>query len=636
MAAPTEIVIDQFSPLSHKEWMGQPDDPRGSALARTWVPAAERRRLTAYLIRAAFAGNVGRLVLPSSVTDDDRREHREYGDVATFIDRVASAVLGDGWEIVVDGADEDLAEGPRLPEQPKAPADDKDVLAKRIYDGRLKAWTAQAEAAVAEWEARLDTQPGAQARQDALREWADRVSFAAVMHEAEHEAGKLGDTVIVLWPRAGDWPLPEVWDPGAYFPVLTDLDRGAFPGELHLCYEFEETGDDGTVQRFLRRLTWQITDLTMESIVVGRRGEIAWRGPDGEPLPEGETPALPASDSFDDQGRIRRHLPWHADGEYTYETCVYSEGIWSMDDVGDKFDALDDDKARWLSWRHDLGFDFINVIHRPNTPAGSAHYGDATLDHVWQLIDDLAVLDTRTMDASQFLAGPAIGVSGANVDGMVLAPKRAYGLGEKGRMDVLDLSAGTEQLYTGVDRLRDRLQQNTSLPGELVGRPDDTSKSGIHAQLKQTPFAQLIKSMRLPRAPKDQILLRMAQRMAQVAVLADGQTPVLEPGPTPVARIAYGSFLPSDLAGVIADVTGLVGAKLLSAETAIARLVAAGMPIDDAAEEIARIQARDFEGAAALGDAVNSDQAAAEYLGIDLPAAGPGPAPTPTLPGAGA
>lgn len=633
MAAPTEIVIDQWSPLSHKEWMGQPNDPRGSALARTWVPDHERRRLTAYLIRAAYAGNVGRLALPSAVTDTDRAEHREYGDVHTFIDRVASAVLGDGWEIVVDGADDDLADGPRLPDKPE-PYTGDDVLAKRIAAGRLKMWEAQATAAVDEWEARIATQPDAQARQDALRAWADRVSFAAVMHEAEHEAGKLGDTVIVLWPRPGDWPLPEVWDPGAYFPVLTDLDRGAFPSELHLCYEFEAPGDDGQPERFLRRLTWEITDLTAEQIAVGRRGEIAWRGPDGMPLPEGEAPQLPASDSFDGEGRIRRQLPWHEEGEYTYETCVYSEGVWPMADVGAKFDALDDDKARWLSWRHDLGFDFINVIHRPNTPAGSAHFGDATMDAVWQLVDDLATLDTRTMEATQFLAGPAIGVSGANVDGMVLAPKRAYGLGEKGRMDVLDLSAGTDKLYTGVDRLRDRLQQNTALPGELVGRPDDTSKSGVHAQLKQTPFAQLIKSMRLPRGPKDQILLRMVQRMAQVAVNAD-ETPVLEAGPTPVARIAYGPFLPSDLAGIIEQVAKLLTAKAVSRKTAVSMLADAGLPIDDASAEVDRICAGDFEGAKALGDAVNSDQAAADYLGIDLPAAA-GVPPVVDLPPAGA
>lgn len=639
MAAPTSIVIDQWSPLSYKAAVGQPGDQRAPAvLAPTWVPDRERRRLNAYVVRAAMASNVGRLTV-SGITDAERDERAEYGDPHTFIDRVANAVLGDGWDLVVDGADEDLADGPRLPDRPE-PYTGNDPLAKRIAKGKLEAWTRQALAAIDEWETALAAQPDAQARQDALREWAESASvqLQAIMWEAQHMGGRLGESIVVLWPRAGDWPRPEVYDPGAYFPDLSDVVRGEFPGGINLCWEFErDVIEGGTVvtKTFLRKMTWAIVDITAEAIVVGQRGAIAWRGEDGQPLPEGSGPFLRARETYDAAtGQIRRVLPWHGDGEFTTTTCVYSEGVWDKADVGAKYDALDNDKATWVSWRHDLGVDFIPVIHRPNTPTGAEHYGSATLDHVAQLLDDLATLDSRAMEAASFLSGPAIGVSGVSVDNLVVAPRTAYGLGEKGRMDVLDLSSGVEQLYAGVDRLRDRLEANTSVPGDLVGRAGQAEKTATESLLRFTGFTQLIRSMRLPVAPKDELLLKMAQRLAQVAVKDNGE-PVLPPGPTPVARIAYGPFLPTDLGGVIDAVGKLLSGEkaAISLETAVAMLADAGVPIDDVGEEVSRIRSTDFAGAAALGDAVNSDQAARDYLGLDPADAGAPPAPD--LPPAG-
>lgn len=614
-----EIVIDQWSPLSHKAPIGQATDAPALDLAPSWVPRDQRRRLAAYLVRAAYANNVARLMLPTSVEQAERDQHREYGDVPTFLDRVADAMLGTGWQIVVDGAEGDFTDGPELPERPAEAADDADELVKRIADGRIAAWTAQATGIVEDWLDRLAAQPAAQTRQNELREWADAASLAATLHEGEHTAVSLADAVYVLWPQVGDWPLVEVYDPATYFPELDDLDRGAYPDVVHLAWEFEVR--DGTnTERFLRRLTWEIVDLTLEHMVMDRSGP-AWKGPDGAPLPAGQQPELHEGDAINANGIIERTLPWHEEGDdRATTTCVFSNGVWKLDAVeAGKVKALDLSAAQWDAYRQDLGVDFIPVVHLPNTPAGARHFGDATLDKVAQLLDDLAATDTRIMGGSQYLGAPTVGASGVNVADGVMAPGKIIGLGKDGRLDPLDLSAGIAELFNLDDRLMDRFLQNVSAPGELLGRVDESTTSGLHLLLKFTPWSQLVGSMRLPRAAKYRIFLRMVQRLAQVQG-------VLPPGPTPVARIAFGSFLPSDTTATIEQVTKLLAAKAISRPTAVDMLVGAGLPIDDARAEVERITAEDTEAAVQIADATGSEAAAAAHLGIDLAPAGAPPA----------
>jgi hypothetical protein len=109
---------------------------------------------------------------------------------------------------------------------------------------------------------------------------------------------------------------------------------------------------------------------------------------------------------------------------------------------------------------------------------------------------------------------------------------------------------------------------------------------------------------------------------------------VLEPGPTPPANVAFGAYLPADLAQVVATVGDLLAAHAISRRTALRMLVEAGLEIDDITDELARIDIEDTAGAKDLADATGSELAAAKRLGVDpadLPSAASPVAPTVTV-----
>jgi hypothetical protein len=74
--------------------------------------------------------------------------------------------------------------------------------------------------------------------------------------------------------------------------------------------------------------------------------------------------------------------------------------------------------------------------------------------------------------------------------------------------------------------------------------------------------------------------------------------------------------MPTELEKVVEMVVSLRGTTppSISLERALGLLIEAGMSIDDAAEEIARIEERDYEGASALLDAIGDEKQAAEHL----------------------
>lgn len=55
---------------------------------------------------------------------------------------------------------------------------------------------------------------------------------------------------------------------------------------------------------------------------------------------------------------------------------------------------------------------------------------------------------------------------------------------------------------------------------------------------------------------------------------------------------------------------------VLSLETAVRMLMDAGYPVEDASEEVGRIQARAFEAAARLADATGDNTAVRHFLGL--------------------
>lgn len=618
MTAQPPIIVDLYAPLAHKQIIG-PAGGRTQATRYTpsWVRPEDQRRLAAYLVRAAYGDNVSRWFLPDGTTQAEVDGHREYGDVGLLNRRVRAAVLGDTWTIVADGADGDPLAGPDIPERPEDPGEDADEIAKRIYRGRLAAWEREAEAAVTAWEQALETQPQARERQQQAREWATSHQLASRLLEAEDNAVGLGDGVLVFWPQTGDWPLITSHAPDSFFPDPPDDATHEFPPRVHLAWGYEDVVD-GQKTRLVRRITWQMLDIARLRVT-----EDGWAD-------------LPDDEHHTSTGWIARRMPWHPEGtpvdDLPTRTCWFQDGVWRESDLLGRNEAHPDvdpfsaAPLYWVNPGQDLRLDTIPVVHLPNTPTGEEQFGQATIDTVAQVFDDVAQADGLTMSAASYIGDPTIGVSGVKVgDAGHVMPGRVFELGEKGRMDVLDLSGGVEKLMAFTEALQDRGWQNAGVPRELIGRGQVDGMSGVALALKLAPFAQLVAAMRIGREPKDRLIPRMAVKLAMIAEKID-------PGPVGELRIQRGSFLPTDRAQTVEMVASALQAHAISLSTAVALLVAAGVPVDDAQAEIARIKA-EWPGAAKdIADATGSEQLAADWLDVELPETAAGEAPVITLP----
>lgn len=409
-----------------------------------------------------------------------------------------------------------------------------------------------------------------QAAQDAetlLRDWADSEHLWMRMQYAERNAVLLGDSVYLMaWSREKGRPVLKTIDPGFYFPVLPDgaIDADEYPARIHLAWETAAdpaTGSKGT----LRRVTYEL-------------------GPIGEGEP------------------VTRTYPWSA--QPSALTCYLTDAEWDLDQVDrtSNVDSLSLRKARFHTNADgdvldhlDLQLDFIPVVHVPNTINGAEHFGQSSLMKAAQLIDDLGAADTDSQRASATTGSPIIGLSGARLpvdrkSGQPLPvqvePGMVWPLGDSGQLTTVDTSTQLAELRSYVDTLRDRLSVVTRLPASVLGTMEvSQAPSGYAIQLSFGPLDAMVRSMRLARAAKYPLLLKMVLRLYQ----AGG---VLPPGQQPQASIALGSYLPTDRAGILDLVTKGVAAGVLSLETGVRMLVDAGFPIDDAALEVARIEGR--------------------------------------------
>lgn len=575
--------LDQWAGLSHKAAMGTAPN---LSLAPTWVPDEERRRLAAYTILDAYLRNVSRVLLDGSTTA--KAERREYGDPALLVARIVGAVLGDDPQIGVDGAAKPPPDAPALPPEPEPLPDDATDLERRIDTGRRARWEAAAADEVAAWEAAWTAYPTLRAHQAALRSWATNEMLDAVLLEWDRDAVGLGDGVVELAvsTRKGR-PVVRVHDPGFYFPVLGD-DTDDYPTTVHLAWEYCDTRG----VRWVRRKTYRLAPL--------------------------DAP---------------RRYPWAPDDD-SFTTCTLTDAKWRLDDAGGWTVAdLDPARAIYATTEDgaeardlDLGIDFVPIVHLPNTPTGKSHFGESILTVLAQLLDDLQEADSDTRKAAGLAAVPIVAASGDKSlpDDFAVEPGTSVSLGANGRLDVVSMAAAMPELRAGVEALLDRLAVNSRVSSEVMGRVDSSdAASGFAMLLAFGPFTQLISDLRLTRAHKHGLLLKFAGRMLQLT----GQ---LEPGELAPATIVPGSFLPSDLADVVARVVSLLEAHAISRRTALAMLTAGGLTIDDAAAELDRIRAEDTLGAMQAGEATGSDQIGADWLGVELPA--PPAPPTVTLP----
>lgn len=559
-------LFDAWTPLSFKRALGNRDQAGTSYSLPVWT-GDHSRRLMAYQVLQAFIDNSARHFL-TNPDERVREQHREYGDAALIRDQVLSALLGEEQTIVTDGAedynpDENL--GDLDPGEGTEEGSDARAAAQR-------AWEFQ------EW----------------IRNWATQERFRLKLIETERNAVGLGDGVYSLGYNAEKGRVRlRCWDPGFYFPVLDDGNEDDFPRKVHIAWEIPppKTGPLKDKIR-VRRITWELVDVE------------PWQ-------------------------------PAYQDEPATV-TCMMSDGVFTLD-LGSPagIENLTDARVEWAEYRQpdgtvtewrniDLKIDFIPVIHNPNTISLLNHFGTSSLARVMQILDDLANADTDLQAASATTGNPVVTIKGASLGNDERGnPKRlTYRPGEvietgDGTMGVLDTSKSLDALITYTDRLLDRISTNSRLPGSILGRVDQSDiSSGIHLQLTFGPLKAMIEEMRTVRAEKYELLFKMVWRISRVAQV-EGTPDEYQP-----TGLVFGSFLPSDETSAVDMVTKLLSTKPLPAisiETAVQMLILAGMPIDDAAAEVRRIENRAFEQAVALLEALGDEEAVARFLGREVP-----------------
>ncbi|MEW1754082.1 hypothetical protein [Streptomyces angustmyceticus] len=600
------LRIDAWSYLDYKpiysDALGMPNRRAFPEAQAMWVPAEDERRLAAYKLFAAYDQNQA-AGLAEVGGDVHARDRREFGDASMLIDTVMAHVLGREQTITVPGAEHE--------------GDDN----------------ADAEAAMA---ARV---------QELLRDWAEDEQLPMRLQQAERKAVSLGDGVYRLaWDRGKNRPTVRVHDPGFYFPVIgEDADGGDYPTRVHFAWELPEDPKRGLKAR-IRRITYELDWIRPATGSGVDQAGRAVRAPLPGVLPddaaEGEQPPPPLTrgDFLNpDSGAISRQYAWN--DEPSYVTCYLTDATWNLGDIKGPcdVDSLPLDVATFATRGDgevldhlDLLIDFVPVVHLPNTvPPAEEHWGQSSLAKVLQVLDELAGTDTDSSRASATTGSPMVGIWGKAATGsnsQEVAPGMVWTLGEGGGMVAVDTSKALAELRSHVHDLQDRTANVARLPAVALGTMDPSKvPSGYALQLSLGPLDALVSSMRLARDHKYALLLKMVQRL-----FLAGQHPDwvgVQPQP---AKLSFGAYTPTDKAAVLEQVSTGVGAGVLSLETAIRMLQDAGFPIEDAAEEIERIQSRSFDQAKALADATGDSGAVGDYLGLDL---NPDPvAPTVVLP----
>lgn len=574
---PNAPLFDAWTALSFKRVLGNRARPGTTYMLPTWT-GTHARRLMAYQMLQAYIDNAGRHYL-GDPNDTAKEQHREYGDAALVRDQVLSALLGEEQHVVTERAsefktdlEEDNTEGGTEPGQ----ADPAAVAADTEADPEV----------VAAWEF-----------QEWINDWTALERFPLKMIETERNAVGLGDGVYsVGWNTDKTRVRLRVWDPGFYFPVLDDGNEDDYPAKVHIAWELEQplTGPNADKTR-IRRITWELVPV--------------------EPW----TPAYQ-----DEQADVM---------------CVMSDGIFFLDQGRpDTVDALTEARVEWNKTTVDgqevdfrlieQNLDFIPVIHEPNTVALLEHFGQSSLAKVMQVLDDISNADTDLNAASATTGNPVITITGASLGNDEKGePKRlTYRPGEvietgDGKMDALDTSKSLTALDGYLNGLLSRLSVNARLPEALLGRVKPSEvPSGVALALSFGPLKAMISEMRLVRNEKYPLLFKMVWRISLTAG-AENVPKTYHP-----TTLEFGSFLPSDEAGAVSMVKELLSVKPLPAislETAIQILINAGMPVEDAAEEVRKIEERAFEQATMLLDALGSEEEVAKFLNRDVPPALP-------------
>lgn len=443
------------------------------------------------------------------------------------------------------------------------------------------------------------------ARQDAARQWlldwADQESLTTRLLDAEYDAMGLGDCVYALgFDGSESRPRLRVYDPGWYFPDPTSQGSDDdYPRRVHLAWE--EADPDDPNRTLLRRRTWEL---------------------------------MPLAEVYPD-GALTADYPWN--DAPSAETVLYWDGTWDISAAAGKngLYQLDDDKAAWTilpdgteAAAIDLAIDFIPVVHIPNGSPGKAMWGRPVWWSVVRLLDDIAASDTDAQVGSEMYGSGALLDKGTGIPDSAAGPGSVFRGTESSDARFVDMSAGMRAMVEYRASQRDLASVNSRLPAEMLGRVKASEvPSGLAIKLAWSPAINLVRELRQVRDDKYTLLLKFAMRLAQ-------RLGVLEAGVLPRAELKFGQFLPTNLAEAITNVTSLLEKGAISLETGVQMLVDAGVPIEDAHEEVRRINQQAYARAVQLLDASGDEQLVRNLLRDgelgevpDAPAALPLPAP---------
>ncbi len=403
-----------------------------------------------------------------------------------------------------------------------------------------------------------DTENTATAKvRDWLEAWATKERLVGKLLTGEETTITDGDGVYALgWSPKADRPRLKVYDPGFYFPDLlaadkpeyADWDDDDFPPVVHLAWETEQ--DDG--KSILHRTTWRMVKL--------------------------------------DQGVS---APWGGTRDWTCVMEVIEIGTdrlqpgWTIYNL-----PADADAVTIVKPATDLGVDFMPVVHVPNDEPGGRHFGRSTLMRVAMILDDLMGADTDLSISSELSAPAATVIKGAGSPTLDGGPGAQWNLPAGASADQLDTSKSLDAQLKYAAHLLEMLSQNTRLAMVLLGKVDvAAAPSGYALELGFAPTSALVRELRNVRSVKYPLLLKFAVRLTQ----ANDPTQI-PAGVTPDLSIDLGAALPADLPAAIEAVKDLLPIRAISTATAVRMLSRAGLPIEDAAAEVALIESEALAG----------------------------------------
>lgn len=212
---------DPWSFIDYKKAFGNKSGAASGWAAPFWV-GDDFRRICAYVFYEDICKNQARRWLEPETTDEDREDHREYGDPGMYVLSIVSSILGDEQTVLTEGVIEERAIAP---------------------DG---------------------AGGNAVAQQEILERWMLDERFLVKMMSNEKKCVRLGDQVYVLgWDDRNSRPRLRTYDPGFYFPVLDDWAHDDdYPWKIHIAWEYERPEVEGSNRKVkvLRRITWWLEE----------------------------------------------------------------------------------------------------------------------------------------------------------------------------------------------------------------------------------------------------------------------------------------------------------------------------------------------------------------------------------------